>query len=462
VKRALIFLVVIALGLATLAYFTTHRNGGAKDDEYKTALIEYGDMRDVISGMASIRPFDAKPVFSMISGQVVELNATFNDVVEEGEILIQLDPSEAQTKVTGAQKQLRTAQENVDWAKAKQSQAKKGLDAAKLVRDAVMTSTSSGEVDRARAKAAAILADGAVDDATGAVKTAEAKLAEAEALVAQANLGLKYTTIKVPSFQFAEGKPHQPALGKVQLDGENQRPKRKFKVLERKVELGQNIDAKQILFTLVADLEHMQAHAFIPESRIDRVAKDQKAVFWVDALGEDDKMPAVVTEIHDNPVQQQGAIFFEVLLDIKNRQNPKTRQWQLKPGMTAPQLEITDRIHQNVWKLPVNALSFSLDEGQLSPEAKKRADDMESKLDMNEWTRIWILKDKKPQAAFVRLKGLNAAGETGIKDAEYHEILEWDPDTKATLDPKNPPEVIIGAPVIEKGLFRFKNIKFNL
>src|SRR5262249_54479569 len=157
-----------------------------------------------------------------------------------------LDPSEAQTKVTGAEKQLRTAQENVDWAKAKKSQAEKGLDAAKLVRDAVLKSTSSGEVDRARAKAAAILAEGAVEDATGAVKTAEAKVAEAEALVAQAKLGMKYTTIKVPSFQFAEGKPDQPAIGKVQLDGDNQRPKRNYKVLERKVELGQNIDAKQV------------------------------------------------------------------------------------------------------------------------------------------------------------------------------------------------------------------------
>jgi hypothetical protein len=280
--------------------------------------------------------------------------------------------------------------------------------------------------------------------------------------VDQAELGLKYTIITVPRAQLADDDSSDLAIRSAQREDGNQRPKQKYIVLDRKVERAQNIDAKQVLFTLVADLEHMQAHAFIPESRIDRVAKGQKATFFVDALGEDEKMPAVVTEIHDNPVQQLGATFFEVLLDIKNRKNPTTGQWQLKPGMTAPQLEITDRIHQKVWQLPVNALSFSFDESQLSPEAKKRADEMESKLDMNTWTRIWILKDNKPQAAFVRLKGLNAAGETGIKDAEFHEILEWDAETRATLDPNNPPEVIIGAPLPERGLFRFKNIKFNL
>ena len=462
VKKALLFLVVLALGLAAFAYFTTHGKGRAKEDEYTTAPVEYGEMRDVISGMAFMRPLDGIPVQSMIAGQVVELNANFNEVVEEGQTLLQLDPSDAQKKVGLAKANLDYAQEAVELANTHLTAAEIGQKALKRVRDKVNENgSSSGPVDKLKADAELAKADGGVIMAKAAIRAAQAKVKEAEALVDQAKLGLKYTTIKVPSFQLAGSKPNEPSTGGGELDSD-QLPKRKFKVLDRKVERFQNIDAKQVLFTLVADMEQMQAHAFIPESRIDRVAIGQKAVFWVDALGEDEKMPATVTAIHENPIQQPGAVFFEVLLDVKNKKNPKTGQWQLKPGMTAPQLEITDRIHQNVWKLPVNALSFTMDESHVSPEAKKRADDMESKLDMNEWMRIWILKDQKPHAVFVRLTRPNVEGETGIKDAEFHEILDWDPDTKATLDPKNPPKVIIGVPAKEKGLFGLKGFKFNL
>jgi HlyD family secretion protein len=459
-KKALLFLVLVALALAGVAYYTQHRNGRAQDDDYKTSPVEFGEIRDIISVNAFIRPVDGKPIFSQISGQVVELYADYNATVEEGETLLRLDSRDARNKLGEAEAALSAAEIAVSAADAQLSQAKAAHESAKEILDTVKKGGHSGPVDLVKLEAQVKQAESAIPVASSAVDGAKARVRMALTKVTEAKLGLDLTTISVSSFLFADDKPNQSKIGGVQLDGVNQRPKRKFIVLDRKVEKGQNIDAKQPLFTLVADLEHMRAHAYIPESRIGRVALGQKAVFWVDALGEDVKMPAEVTEIRLNPVQQQGAIYYEVLLSIKNQKNPRTGEWQLKPGMTAPQLEITDRVHAKVWKLPVNALSFNLDDSHPSQEAKNRAIAMEKDLDMNLWTRIWIMRDGKPHAAFVRLKGHNAAGEPGIKDAEHYEILEWDAEIKTTLDPKNPPKVIIGAPAKGKGLF--PDVKLNL
>jgi hypothetical protein len=248
---------------------------------------------------------------------------------------------------------------------------------------------------------------------------------------------------------------NQPAVGKVALDETDKGKKRKFVVLDRKVELGQNIDPKQpaYLYLLAAGLEQMQAHALIPEADISRISKDQKAEFWVKTLGEDRKLPATVSEIRPMPPTTQGAVYYEVLLNIQNKKDATTGEWELRPGMTA-QIEILHRTHQNVWKLPVNAKNFLLDESYQTPEAKAKLASWENRTDRNDWWAIWVFKDQKPYPIFVRLGGANAKGETGIKDALYYEVLEWDPELKVQPDPKKPetiPEVIIGAPPPKKG-----------
>ena len=180
----------------------------------------------------------------------------------------------------------------------------------------------------------------------------------------------------------------------------------------------------------------------------------------VHALGEEHKMDAVVSEIRLQPAPQQGqqsAISYEALLNVKNEK--KNGKWNLWTGMSA-QVEIVHQIHANVWKLPVYAKNFVLDDQFQTPEAKAHAKEREEKLDMRVWTKVWILKDNKPWPIFVRTGGVNADGEPGINDHEFYEVLEWDAEVKPLLDPKHPPDVIIGAPPARKSLFEFPNIKF--
>ena len=75
------------------------------------------------------------------------------------------------------------------------------------------------------------------------------------------------------------------------------------------------------------------------------------------------------------------------------------------------------------------------------------------------------MKDKKLYPIFVRLAGKNAQGETGIKDGQYQEILEWDPELTPKPDPNNSetiPRLIIAAPPARKpGLFGGQTLRIG-
>jgi HlyD family secretion protein len=460
VKKLLLVVILIALGLAGVAYYTQWRHTHSNGDAYIIMKVGFGEMRDNVSGTARLKPIDMRAIMSEIPGQIVDLPGEIGKVVEEGQLLVQFDQRDAKIKrakaaaaVEAAEAVITAAKSKLDEAIAGRNAAQDGLDATKGI--------VIGRVDRARLQGAVNLAEKKIKEAESGVTVANSQRDLAKANLAEADHGLKLTAIRVPSDADTDGELKQPDILGVRFYPAEEQPKRRFTVLDRRVELGQNVDTKQLLFVLAADLGEMEAHALIPESQITRVAPGQKAEFWVDALGDEKKMPAKVTEIREVPASQgvQEAVSYEVVLKVKNVKNKKTGQWQLKSGMTA-QVEITDRIHRDVWKLPVNARSFTLEEQNQTAEAKKAVADGEKRLDMDTWSKIWILRDGKPWPVFVRLSGVGAHGETGIKDAEHHEILEWDAQTKPEgLNPKDSktfPEVIIGAPPKKNGLFDFK------
>jgi multidrug efflux pump subunit AcrA (membrane-fusion protein) len=461
VKKLLIVLIFVALGLAGLASYTRYSHNRPSDDEFTRAQITFGQMRDIVGVQSMLRPQHVRPVFSKIPGQVVDFKRKAGELVEEDQILVQLDQKQALLKRDEAASVLEAAKSAVKAAESTLEQAEAKREAAQEVVDTLKKLTT-GPIEKAKAQGELKAAEGAVKGANGAIALAKSKEKVAETQLAEANYGLEVTTIRAPAFDMEDAKPKEPASANVQSDESKARPKRKYLVLECKVERGQNVDVKEPLFVLVTDLEEMQADALVPESQIGRVAPGQQAQFWVDSIGEENKIDAIVSEIRLKPVTQPGAVYYPVLLNIKNRKNAKTGEWQLRPGMTA-QVEIVDRTHPGVWKLPVNARSFTLDDHHQTAEAKAHAAQAERRLDMSVWTKIWILRDNKPWPVFVRLNGTNAAGDTGIKDAEYYEILEWDAETMPPgLNPKDKatyPEVIIGAPP-KKSMFELPNIKF--
>jgi membrane fusion protein (multidrug efflux system) len=167
-------------------------------------------------------------VSSRVPGQVARLLVRDNQRVEEGEVLVELDPRDYETSLTNAEADLATARSQSDEAQAqvKVSQAKvaqaqaavtaaeaenqRAADDLKRYQSVESSAVSKSAFDQAQARARSakadcesalslvraaqaqeVLSDAAVETATAAVRQAQAK-------VRQAELNLSYTKIIAP------------------------------------------------------------------------------------------------------------------------------------------------------------------------------------------------------------------------------------------------------------------------
>jgi hypothetical protein len=121
--------------------------------------------------------------------------------------------------------------------------------------------------------------------------------------------------------------------------------------------------------------------------------------------------------------------------------------------MTAS-VDIILREHRRVWKVPTTALNFQLDEHYQTAQAKEKLAQFANRKDGEDWKALWIWDRGRnsPWPIFVRISRIDS-GETGIKDSQFNEVLEWETgqEPKST---KDLPQVIIEAPPVHKpGLF---------
>jgi len=288
--------------------------------------------------------------------------------------------------------------------------------------------------------------------ADAAVRAAEAKVEEARDAERLAQYGLDLTVVRVPNGREGAG---------TSLSG-----KKHYTIIERKVVPGQLIGppASAQLFTLTSDLGQMQVHAQVSENDIGKVRDGLNATFTVFAYAEDEaRFRGKVVEIRPMPTSLHGAVFYDVVIDVANARDPRTKEWMLRPGMTAS-VDIVLREHTDVWKIPTEALSFQLEEPYESDAARAKLSQWQSRSDFADWKPVWILDAHgKPWPVFLRIGGRNAQGETGIKDGQYNEVLEWDPELEPKPQagvPSTYPQVITNAPPArKKGLFDQPNVK---
>jgi HlyD family secretion protein len=209
----------------------------------------------------------------------------------------------------------------------------------------------------------------------------------------------------------------------------------------------------------------MQLQAQIAEGDISKVREGMKADFTVSAYAEGNvHFSGTLSEVRLIPANELGAVFYRVVIDVAN-QKDGTGAWKLRPGMTAS-VDIIRRKHDHAWKVPTSALNFQPDEQHLTDAARAKLAAWGRRTDRELWKPVWVLNEqKKPWPVFVRVGGTNKEGDEGIRDGQYTEVLEWDPELRPAPDPANEatyPKVINGTKAPPKGgLFsNMPNIKF--
>ena len=449
-KKLLLVLLLLGASLAGVVWFLTQRYSSLAGGTYTEVAVEYGPLAETVSVTAVVQPPRVYPVGTEAAGKVVEVAADFNQVVEEGAVLLRLDDRAARQKRD-------QAASAVDAARAALGQAEGARDAARAVleRERRLDPTLRRETEKR-------LAEGHLKSAEAAVEAARVKIKQAQQELVLAELALEQTVVRAPVL--LPGDAGRAGVGALAGGNAPSASRRTFVVLERKVSLNQIIERPMNgqLFTLAGDQSVMHVEAQVPEGDAGKIPRGLDADITVASADADLHFRGTVKDVRLLPINDRGAIYYKVIIEARNQRDPATGRWRLTPGLTATvDLHLRKRAH--AWKMPAMALSFQPEEAQLTKEAREKLQRWQSVKDADWWKPVWVAgAGGKPWPVFVRVGGLGPAGETGLHDLSFTEVLEWDPELSPRPEAGQPstyPRVIIAAPPGKHGLFNPPKLK---
>ncbi len=298
VRILLILLVLGALG-ATAWWLTPKKT--APEKRYATATLERGDITQTVSANGTLNPVKLVNVGSQVSGIVKKLYADFNDHVEAGQVLLELDPALTQAQLQQSMANVSSANAALELALANEARMRKLYEQEYVSRQEL-------------------------DQAVQALKTAQAQVALAQAQAVRDRTNLAYTVIR------------SPVTGVV---------------VSREVDLGQTVAASfqtPNLFKIAQDLSKMQIDSSYAEADVGHIHEGQPATFRVDAFPSR-SFRGEVRQVRLNPTTQQNVVTYNVVISVDNSDKI------LMPGMTA-YVSITVDERKDVLLVPNAALRF--------------------------------------------------------------------------------------------------------
>ena len=342
-------------------------NNGDNDLKYRLGTVSRGMIVQSISATGTLNPVTTVQVGSQVSGTIAKLYADFNDVMKEGELLAQLDPTFLQATVN-------EQRANVSRSRAQVLEAER----------------NHARISELHEKALVSQAD--MDAAATALEAARAELQQTEAALQRAEVNLRYATIRSP------------------ISGV---------VISRDVDVGQTVAASlqaPTLFTIARDLRNMQVEVTVDEADIGSVKAGQAVEFRVDAYPED-VFKGTVSQVRLGPTLNQNVVTYTVIVAVDNA------DLKLLPGMTATaSIEISKRT--DVLRVPVQAIRFrppdewtdrESSNGPGQPGGGERK--QENPQPGTRRSRLWVLKDDRPEAIQAIV---------GLQDLQFAELVQSD------------------------------------
>ncbi|EYF08494.1 efflux RND transporter periplasmic adaptor subunit [Chondromyces apiculatus] len=339
---------VVALGVR----WFKQRQAAAGIPKYEDAEVTTGDLAVTVTATGTLEGLNTVDVGAEVSGRITKVHVDFNDRVEKGQLLAEVDPEQLQASADEASARVASAGASLQQMKATLEEANAKLVQAEAQAAEGLISKQDMITTRAAAARAAATLAGAKADAT---------LAQAQ--LKNARTKLDRTRIVAPI---------------------------KGIVLSRLVEAGQTVTAgfeTPVMFKLAEDLTRMRLHVYVDEADVGRVREGQEASFTVDAYA-GKTFPSKLLSLRNEPKSEEGVVSYEAVLSVDNT------ELLLRPGMTAT-ATITTEARKGVMLVPNAALRFSppVQGGPGGPPAGPApgAEGVEG-------ARVWILENGKPIA----------------------------------------------------------------
>jgi HlyD family secretion protein len=301
IPRGRLLILLVALLSALIGFWYWQTKPDSRQERYKTQAVDRGDIVQNISANGTLNPVVLVNVGTQVSGTVYRLYADFNDTVEEGQILVELDPSLFQAQLLQSEANVVNARTTLKLANNKMAR------------------------NRALVEQGFISPD-ALDAVEQTLEGARAQLAVSEAQLARDRTNLNYSVIRSP------------------ISGV---------VIARSVDIGQTVAASfqtPTLFQIAKDLRQMQIDTSVAEADIGQLHLGQVVNFTVDAFQERE-FTGTVKQVRLNPTIQQNVVSYNVVVAVANDEGV------LLPGMTA-NVHFTVNQKKDVLRVPNAALRY--------------------------------------------------------------------------------------------------------
>ncbi|MGB7541265.1 MAG: efflux RND transporter periplasmic adaptor subunit [Burkholderiales bacterium] len=303
-KAALALVLVAAAAFAVWLWLGHYRGGAEK--LYKTDALKTGNVTQTVSANGTLNPVVLVNVGTQVSGTVKKLHVDFNDRVQAGQILLELDPAVLQAQVKQSEANLSSARAALELALANEKRSR-----------ALFEQEFISKQD--------------LDTAIQADKSAGAQVELALAQLAKDRTNLNYAVIRSP------------------VSGV---------VIDRSVDVGQTVAASfqtPTLFRIAQDLGKMQIDSSFAEADVGSIRVGQPVQFSVDAFP-NRSFSAAVRQVRLNATTQQNVVTYDVVVAVDNPEQI------LMPGMTA-YVNVIVAQKKDVLLVPNAALRFRPEEG---------------------------------------------------------------------------------------------------
>lgn len=130
-KRVIALFLTALMGVSTAACGTQEKAEVTNRVSVSGILPETGDVIVTTTYIGTVEPKDCITVYPMASGNITQMSVTLGQEVKKGDVLFQLDNTEASAAVAEAQEEYDVLKKAADQAKADAEQAEKDTEDAK-------------------------------------------------------------------------------------------------------------------------------------------------------------------------------------------------------------------------------------------------------------------------------------------------------------------------------------------
>jgi macrolide-specific efflux system membrane fusion protein len=320
---------VAALAIAGAGWWGWKTWSGAGDaaSQFTAAPAQRGDLEDTVTATGTLQPRDYVDVGTQVSGQLKKLHVVIGQVVKQGDLLAEIDPTVFQSKVDAGQAQLANLRAQLADKEAQRTLAEQQAKRQQSLQREDATTTEAVQQ-----------AEATLQSTTAQIAALRAQIRQVESTLRgdQANLG--YTKI------------YAPMAGTV---------------VSQIAKQGQTLNANQQapIIVRIADLSTMTVQTQVSEADVSKLRLGMD-VYFTTLGGGGKRYYGKLRQVNPTPTITNNVVLYDALFDVPNPAG------DLMTQMTA-QVFFVAAEAKDALLVPVSALSPARASGDGKRAAKK-------------------------------------------------------------------------------------------